>query len=149
MAMEKDEMKISKDNMQKIYAQVKKAYPYECCGVLAGNANRVEEVKPVENINKDRMHDRYEISTDELYKIDKYVRSKGWSIIGFYHSHPDHPAYPSAFDHERAVEGYVYIIVAVSSDGKLEAKAWILDDKEHRFVEEEIDMGYCKVKNEN
>ena len=63
------------------------------------------EVRPVQNKNTERTHDRYEIEDKEFLKIDKEASKKGLQIIGIYHSHPDHPAIPSAYDTEHAWAG--------------------------------------------
>ena len=107
---------ISTNNLEKIYRHVREAYPLECCGVLVGllgDKREVREVIKVENMNKERGHDRYEIDPHELYIIDKDSSKKGLKVIGFYHSHPDHPPYPSAFDSERAWQSYSYIIISI------------------------------------
>ncbi|MEK7274646.1 MAG: Mov34/MPN/PAD-1 family protein [Candidatus Desantisbacteria bacterium] len=126
-------MIINAAHMQEIYSHVKEAYPNECCGVLIGKLQKITRVMPVQNINKDRSHDRYEMSPDELYKIDKYARSKGWDIIGFYHSHPDHPAHPSAFDKEMAVNGYIYLIVSIDKEHNIKTGAWIFEEESDLF----------------
>ena len=65
---------INADNLSNIENQVKKNYPYECCGLLLGtntSEKKVVEVRPVQNKNKERTHDRYEIDGKEFAKIDR------------------------------------------------------------------------------
>src|SRR5438045_9565254 len=73
----------------------------------------VTEVRRARNIIVDRARDRYEIDPRDHIRIQREADDKGMEIIGYYHSHPDHPAQASRFDTERAWAGYVYLIVAV------------------------------------
>lgn len=130
-------------NFEKILTHARETYPFECCGILVGllgDNKEVKEVKSVENINKERGHDRYEIDPRELYRIDKDSSKNGLKIIGFYHSHPDHPPLPSAFDRERAWQSYSYIIVSVSKGVDLITKSWVLDEEEKSFKEELLEV---------
>jgi proteasome lid subunit RPN8/RPN11 len=91
-------------------------YPHECCGVLVGNAGNVRvavEAHSTGNLNTERAHDRFELDPRDYMRIDREVRARGLDIIGIYHSHPDHPAQPSATDLAAAWEGYSYVIVSV------------------------------------
>lgn len=116
------------------------SYPYECCGILCGKKNSHKEVlryHPVTNLNRERAHDRYELDPGQFLQIDEQTRAAGLSILGFYHSHPDHPPAPSAFDTQRAWEEYSYLIVAVEGGKNTQVKSWILNQQGH-FEAEEI-----------
>ncbi len=98
-------------------------YPHECCGVLLGHREEegsiVLEAWPAENIRSDAAHNRYGISAQELIRIQQQARGGGLDIVGFYHSHPDHPAEWSKTDLEEAHWiGYSYVITGVN--GKAE-----------------------------
>lgn len=91
-------------------------YPHECCGVLvgsAGNGRVAVEAHRTGNLNTERAHDRFELDPRDYMRIDREARARGLDIIGIYHSHPDHPAQPSATDLAAAWEGYSYVIVSV------------------------------------
>jgi len=124
--------------------EAKTAYPYECCGLLVGNNNdtgkAVHEIYPVENKNKVRAEDRYEIDPKEFDKTDREATKKGWSIIGIYHSHPDHPADPSAFDKECANvwPEYSYIIISVKNGEEEELQSWCFDSEKQEIEEEKL-----------
>lgn len=124
--------------------EAKNAYPHECCGLLVGNSNEtgkvVHEIYPVENKNKVRAEDRYEIDPKEFDKRDREATKKGWNIIGIYHSHPDHPAVPSAFDKEcaNAWTEYSYIIISVNNGVEEELKSWYFDSEKREVVEEKL-----------
>ena len=79
---------------------------------------------------------RYWIDPTDMLAAQKYARTNHLSIIGIYHSHPDHPAVPSATDLASAWAGYSYVILAVTSDGVIETRSWQLTGK--RFVEQPI-----------
>ncbi len=80
---------------------------------------------------------RYAIAPSDLLKAQKEARDRHLSIVGIYHSHPDHPALPSAFDLECAWQQYSYIIVSVQQGKTIDLKSWSLDDT-HQFQPEEI-----------
>ena len=95
-------------------------YPHECCGVLIGRTDghtkdgRVAvEAHRTGNLNTERAHDRFELDPRDYMRIDREAGARGLDIIGIYHSHPDHPAQPSATDLAAAWEGYSYVIVSV------------------------------------
>ncbi len=69
---------------------------------------------------------------------EKYAASKGFDIVGFYHSHPDHPAVPSAYDLDHAWPGYSYIIVAVKVGRAEDLLSWEMQPDRSRFKEDEI-----------
>lgn len=121
--------------------EAKKSYPMECCGLLIGtntSEKMVVEVRSIQNTNTERTHDRYEINGREFDKADKAAKRKGLQIIGIYHSHPDHPAIPSAFDTEHAWCGYSYLIAAVEKGELFGARSWVFDEDKKQFQEEEI-----------
>ena len=101
-------------------AHGEETYPHECCGVLLGKAegaaNRVKEVVRAGNTRTDSAHNRYNIAPQELVKIQRQARGRGLDIVGFYHSHPDHPAQWSATDFAEAHWiGCSYIITSVAT----------------------------------
>jgi proteasome lid subunit RPN8/RPN11 len=93
-------------------------YPHESCGVLLGHAedgtNTVVETVRAANIRTDSAHNRYQIAPQELIHIQRTARHKGLDIVGFYHSHPDHPAQGSKTDLAEAHWfGCSYVITSV------------------------------------
>lgn len=97
------------------------AYPYECCGVLLGHleegGNTVIDTVPAANTRSDSAHNRYRIAPRELIRIQQQARRQGLDIVGFYHSHPDHPAEWSKTDFEEAHWiGCSYVITSVVGD---------------------------------
>ncbi len=99
-------------------AHGEETYPHECCGVLLGSAspdaNTVASAVRAGNTRTDSAHNRYHIAPAELIRIQREARSHGWDIVGFYHSHPDHPAQWSATDFAEAHWlGCSYVITSV------------------------------------
>ncbi len=136
-------LSINNNKLDDIKNQVKRSYPLECCGLLIGtntSEKKVVEVRQVENKNTERTHDRYEIEGKEFMKVDKEAKKKGLQIIGIYHSHPDHPAVPSAFDTDHAWAGYSYMIIAIEKREKVDIRSWIFNDEKRQFDEEEINI---------
>ncbi len=135
---------INQHLINRMLKEAKTAYPHECCGLIVGNISDtgkvVHEVYPVENKNKVRAADRYEIDSKEFDRIDREATGKGWSIIGIYHSHPDHPAAPSAFDKECACvwTEYSYIIISVKDGLDDDLRCWRFDTGKKEVEEEEV-----------
>ena len=93
-------LKISKADYDLIRWEAKRSYPHECCGILLGNVveghRQVTLTLTCENMRVDSPADRYSINPEQVIAALKLARSRGESIIGFYHSHPDHsPNYSS------------------------------------------------------
>ena len=100
-------------------AHGEETYPHECCGVLLGRSedgvNTVEAAVRAGNTRTDSAHNRYSIAPQELIKVQRQGRELGWDIVGFYHSHPDHPAQWSSFDLAEAHWlGCSYVITSVA-----------------------------------
>ncbi|MHC4307176.1 MAG: Mov34/MPN/PAD-1 family protein [Planctomycetota bacterium] len=135
---------INQHLVNRMLKEAKTAYPHECCGLLVGDSNdsgkKIHEVYPVENKNKVRAVDRYEIDPKEFDRIDREATKKGWNITGIYHSHPDHPAEPSAFDKDCASvwAEYSYIIISVKDGVDDELRCWRFDVGKQDVEEEAV-----------
>lgn len=125
------------------------AYPEEGCGLLIGEVPsdfgepdcdiRVSENRPLENAwGNEQRNRRYNIDPNAFAKAMKEFLGKSNGIVGIYHSHPDAPARPSAFDLERAWPCYAYVILSVKEGKVAQATAWRLDTDEHRFQEHKL-----------
>jgi proteasome lid subunit RPN8/RPN11 len=116
-------------------------YPNECCGAIVGaiyKDKRVFESHRMRNINTERSSDRFIIDPNELNIIDKQARVANLDVIGFYHSHPDHPDKPSEYDREWAHPGYSYLIISIKGGDEVKARSWIVEEDEGSFKEEKI-----------
>ena len=135
-------LRLSASLVDEIRREGERAYPAECCGVLAGYPGDVKEVLklvPMTNRRTDDPH-RYLIAPDDLRRIEAELRSSGLEVLGCYHSHPDHPAAPSAFDTEQAWPWYSYIIVRVDGARAAELTSWVLDDDRSAMSPESVDV---------
>jgi proteasome lid subunit RPN8/RPN11 len=119
------------------------AYPAECCGALVGRADGaakdVVRLWPAINRRTDDPH-RYLIAPDDLRRLEQDVRAAGQEIVGYYHSHPDHPARPSAFDTEHAWPWYSYVIVRIEGGRAADLASWVLDDDRPQMHPESLDV---------
>ncbi|HVB52571.1 MAG TPA: M67 family metallopeptidase [Candidatus Acidoferrales bacterium] len=124
------------------------AYPDEGCGVLIGSSEAdlasVSDVLEGKNLVQDRRHDRYELDPRDIIRAERAARASGQEVIGFYHTHPDHPARPSQFDTDRAWPGYHYVVVSVKAGQLAEATTWRLVEGEepNRFQEVPLQGGH-------
>lgn len=135
-------LRLSASLVDEIRREGERAYPAECCGVLAGYPGEVKEVRklvPMTNRRTDDPH-RYLIAPDDLRRIEAKLRASGLEVLGCYHSHPDHPAAPSAFDTEQAWPWYSYIIVRVDRARAAELTSWVLADDRSVMSLESVDV---------
>jgi proteasome lid subunit RPN8/RPN11 len=133
-----------------LYEQLRRhgeeTYPHECCGVLLGRFQDddrvVSEVAPAGNTREDRPQDRYHIDPRELVRIQRQGHERGLDIVGFYHSHPDHPARWSQTDLAEAHWiGCSYVITAVEHGKAARTNAFLLAgtaEEDKRFEDEEV-----------
>ncbi len=128
-----------------IHVHGQATYPEECCGFLLGYAtaegNPVVAASPVENRRVENRERRYTITPHDYHAADRFARRQGLDIVGFYHSHPDHPARPSATDlAEATFSGYTYVIVSIRDGQATDLTAWSLATDRSRFDAETIDL---------
>lgn len=135
-------LRIKREALERIIAQAERDYPYETCGLLLGKVegdSRIAyEAFETPNANPDRKHDRYEIAPKDYMRAEDYAISKGYEIVGVYHSHPDHPDRPSQFDLERAFPELSYIILSVQKGKVVSYRSWEL--KGDKFEEEKVEV---------
>lgn len=126
-------------------AHAAETYPEECCGGLLGAAGadgdgerRVVRCIAAPNARGDERERRYLIGPELVSAFEREADVSGLELIGFYHSHPDHPARPSAFDRDHAWPWYSYIIVPVERGVANAPRAWRLRDDREDFDEQSI-----------
>jgi proteasome lid subunit RPN8/RPN11 len=129
----------------KIRAHGMQTYPHECCGALFGRdasdgkPREIVEVFPLVNRRDDSPQNRFSVSTRDVIAAEREADAHGLSVVGWYHSHPDHPARPSEFDREHAWPWYSYIIVSVEKGVAREMRSWQLQEDRTRYEEGEIE----------
>lgn len=124
-------------------------YPNECCGLLLG---RIEEsgrrcitaIHPMRNANTASPRNRFDFDPREHLEAQRLARSRDLEIVGFYHSHPDHPARPSQYDLDHAAwPGYSYLIVAIHQGKRIPvegANSFELAEDRSQFLSEGIEI---------
>ena len=120
----------------------REAYPEECCGALLGTAvngcARVARIARMENARREERRRRYVIEPLEYARIERQADSESLSVLGFYHSHPDHPAVPSEYDRDHGFPFFHYIVLSVGAGVPGEAASFVLSDDRGAFEREEI-----------
>ena len=140
-----DRLVVIPGDLETIRRHAESAYPEECCGFLLGRTGggattSVERVVAVANERQDSRHNRFLIHPETVLAAHKEARAAGLDVVGYYHSHPDHPAQPSEFDREHAWPGLSYLIVSVRNGRMAEGRSWRLSDDRERFEEEEMSV---------
>jgi len=133
-------VKIQRPAFEAIQAHGSDGYPDEICGLMLGNDHVVTDVRRARNIIVERSRDRYEIDPLDQIRIQREADAAGLDVIGYYHSHPDHPAQASRFDTERAWAGYVYVIVSIEKGKPVDANAFVADADGGPFHSEPLEI---------
>lgn len=124
--------------LDEIRRHAEQAYPEECCGFLLGrttpDGNEVLGIHRSENRQDDERERRYQMSPEDYLRAERRARKEDFDVVGFYHSHPDHPARPSPTDlREATFPGFTYVIVSVHDGTAGELSAWALSRDRSRF----------------
>ena len=142
-------LKVSRQDYESIRRHGEETYPHECCGVLLGrmgdDGTRVAtSATRCGNTRTDSAHNRYNIDPRELVRVQREGRERGEDIVGFYHSHPDHPARWSSTDLAEAHWfGCSYVITSVEKGKATATKSFELtgsDENDKRLADEKIEI---------
>jgi proteasome lid subunit RPN8/RPN11 len=135
-------MIISNEILARIHRNGEEAYPEEGAGFLLGadgDARQVMEIFALPNAREDAArHNRYLITPEDYLKAELAAERLGLSLIGVFHSHPDHPNRPSEYDREWAQPFFSYIITSVDNGKAMESRSWRLLEDRSKFDEEEL-----------
>jgi len=137
-------LNLAASQQEQIRAHGERDYPYECCGLLLGqfglHGHKIcAATYEISNAREEAAkRNRFLIRPEELLRGERMAAAKGLEVIGFYHSHPDHPAVPSEYDREHAWPTYSYVVVAVTSGAAGALRSWELQADRSRFDEEVI-----------
>ena len=153
-------LKVATEHLEAIGRHGVRDYPAECCGVLLGQAegnaklvtevealknlrqdvSRAQELLPVDDTATETGRNRFLIDPLEQLRVEKDARARGLQILGYYHSHPDHPARPSLYDREHAWPRYSYVIVSVERGIVKELTCWVLAEDGGSFCPEQVEV---------
>ena len=143
---------LGKDVEAGIRAHGAETYPHECCGALLGRDDVVvkfigdEHVRevwalfPLVNRRDDSPRNRFSVTAEDVRDAEKAAGEKSLEVVGWYHSHPDHPAKPSQYDCDHAWPWYSYVIVSVANGQPQEMTSWRLNEDRVDFARENIEL---------
>lgn len=143
-------LKIPRSQFEAIRRHGEETYPHECCGVLLGQMQMDDDTRVLTstaragNTRTDSAHNRYNIDPKELVRIQRQARERNEDIIGFYHSHPDHPAQWSQTDLAEAHWfGCSYVITSVDKGKAVLTNSFALtgnDENDKKLVNEPVEV---------
>ncbi len=135
-------LKIGAGDVGHIHDHAKEAYPEECAGVLVGmdtgGMKIVVDVWRAENTHEEERSRRFLIEPLKIKEFEERAAERDMDVLGFYHSHPDHPAEPSEYDREHAWPGWSYVIASVSAENVQDMRSWVLKGDRSGYDEEPI-----------
>jgi len=154
---EEFQLLMSHDVAERIRRHGAETFPFECCGALLGRDSsfaddtgsnqqfaepprEVVELFPLVNRRDDSPRNRFAVTAEDVREAEKAALQLGLNVVGWYHSHPDHPARPSAFDREHAWPWYSYVIVSVMNGAPAEMTSWRLNDDRQDYSPENIEI---------
>lgn len=126
--------------LARVHAHAEAGYPHEVVGILAGRRDDhvVTTVATLENERADSAHNRYKVSALVLMRAEQALEAEGHEILGYYHSHPDHPARYSDYDRDHAWPNMSYVIVSVRDGRVADTLSWRLDDDRAAMSAEDV-----------
>jgi len=137
--------RLSPEIAAKIRSHGAETYPHECCGALlgreiAGDLREIVGLFPLVNRRDDSPRNRFSVTSDDVRDAEKAAREQGVDVLGWYHSHPDHPAKPSQYDQDHAWPWYSYVIVSVANGEPQFMTSWRLADDRSQFTPEDLEI---------
>src|SRR5262245_13849929 len=124
-----------------IRAHGQETYPHECCGALLGRDAGVTDLVALPNTTEEGPRRRFLVRPSDYQLAERRATELGVELLGFYHSHPDHPARPSQYDLDHAWPTFAYIIVAVAQGAAADMTVWYLKDDRSSFEEGTLHHG--------
>lgn len=136
---------MSAELAEKIRQHGIETYPHECCGALLGKdqngeGREIVAVLKLANQRDDSPRNRFSVAPRDVIDADKAAQANGLEVVGWYHSHPDHPAKPSQYDREHAWPWYSYVILKVEKGAAREMTSWRLNEDRKEYREEWIEV---------
>ena len=135
-------LKIGRGDVDHIHEHAKESYPEECAGAMVGMSldgmKIVVDVWRAENTHEEERSRRFLIEPLKIKEFEERAAERDVDVLGFYHSHPDHPAEPSEYDRDHAWPGYSYVIASVGKESVQDVRSWLLKDDRSGYDEEPI-----------
>jgi proteasome lid subunit RPN8/RPN11 len=141
------QLRIDESLAAEIRRHGERTYPQECCGALLGHeaeqsataqGRRVIALFPLDNRNSESPRNRFSLEADDVRGAEAAAHREKLEVLGWYHSHPDHPAQPSEFDRQHAWPWYSYIIVSIEQGAATEMTSWRLNNDRASYSREKI-----------
>lgn len=126
---------------QAIRRHGRETYPHECCGAMVGRGDQVIDVVALPNTTEEGPRRRFLVRASDYREAEQRAAELGADLLGFYHSHPDHPARPSQYDLDHAWPTFAYVIVAVAAGAAGDMTVWYLKDDRSTFEEGSLQHG--------
>ena len=130
-------MRIPEELVMKIRSHGERTYPEECCGILLGSGSGadsvVQDIFEIDNSQDENRRRRFFVTPEQYRKSEELADSRGLMLLGFYHTHPDHPAAPSDFDLNHALPWFTYVIMSVVQGEGGNVTAWVLREDRSQF----------------
>jgi len=143
-------LRLSARVRDEIHAHGVRGYPHEVCGALlgrevsgdgAGELRDVTAVFALENRREqEAQHNRFSVTPQDVMRAERAARESGLDLLGWYHTHPDHPARPSEFDREHAWPWYSYVILSMAAREPGDMTSWRLADDRSAYSAESIEV---------
>ena len=135
-----DGLRLGSGVLEAIQQHGRETYPHECCGALIGRDGDVASTVALPNITEEGPRRRFRVSDADYMKVERAASAANADLLGFYHSHPDHPARPSQYDLDHALPFFSYVIISVASGTPGDVRSWKLRDDRSAFDEEPLNL---------
>src|SRR5881392_3732527 len=139
--MRERDLRLSETVARAIFQHGEETYPHECCGALVGRGAHVTAAVALPNTTEEGPRQRFLVRPSDYRVAEERANDLGAELLGFYHSHPDHPARPSQYDLDHAWPTFAYLIVSVASGVARDATVWFLKDDRSAFEEGTLHHG--------
>ena len=140
--MSRRSVRIEDRVLEAVREEARRAYPHEGCGALLGPApGHVSETLPVPNTEGEAPRVRFAVSPRDYLAVEDHAEERGLRLLGFWHSHPDHPARPSATDRRYAWEGLLTVVIAVEGGAPRDITVWDLPGPDQPFRQRALVVG--------
>ena len=135
-------VRMAPEAAEAIRNEAARAYPSEGCGALIGPAEgAVSETQPLPNREAASPRTRFTVSPRDYLAAEDLADARGLRLLGFWHSHPDHPARPSPTDRRHAWPGLLTLVIAVDGGQPGEMTAWEVPGQEEPFRQLDLEIG--------